>query len=329
MDDQAAHELLDAAKLNDFTTVVLLLGQQRYRTVINHTPAGRWSSLHQAAYFSHVEAVERLLGFGADISLVSARDGQTALDVAIARGATAVAEILSNPIVLSSLLRRAETDEAAVALWRRIIASPAPWPNVSHLILSKEECSRSYWSQRGPKLTQEEATLCRGQGRLCGLLVAAPETLAVLFGQEGRLEQLGGELQGHPDSATKDSALSAVRHASASSSNGSVASHQAAAAAVDTKFKYALDVLLQCTQAANGNNTVWLTATCPSSGRRFWEASCFSSHPASLSTWCILHFALFAAAEAGLWDEVVLPLLSNFPALAMAQFGTFNRKSVV
>ena len=72
------HAFLDAAKRFDFERVVEMA--RRNPALINASPSGRWSALHQAGTAGHVETVRFLLEHGAQTGL-AARDGQRAADV--------------------------------------------------------------------------------------------------------------------------------------------------------------------------------------------------------------------------------------------------------
>ena len=73
------HAFLDKAKIADFEEVKRLINSNI--NYINVQPAGRWSALHQAAYFGSVETVDWLLARGANKSAVT-NDGDRPFDLA-------------------------------------------------------------------------------------------------------------------------------------------------------------------------------------------------------------------------------------------------------
>lgn len=73
------HKFLDKAKDYDFPAVKAML--EEHPGLLNVQPAGRWSALHQFASNGDTDAVEHLLGLGADRN-VKTKDGKTPLEVA-------------------------------------------------------------------------------------------------------------------------------------------------------------------------------------------------------------------------------------------------------
>ena len=86
------HAFLDAAKAFDFARVRALVEEDG--AYVNVQPAGRFTALHQACEAGDAEAVQYLLSKGADV-LLTTRDGQTAMDLAIKHGKKDVVRVIN------------------------------------------------------------------------------------------------------------------------------------------------------------------------------------------------------------------------------------------
>jgi len=78
--EELQHEFLDAAKDPDFPLVKKMLADNRLLLNVR-SAAVRWTALHQFAHVDDGDAVDFLLGLGADVNVLTS-DGKTPLEVA-------------------------------------------------------------------------------------------------------------------------------------------------------------------------------------------------------------------------------------------------------